>query len=148
VSPGITLVNVVVPGDTAGPVVVPGDTAGPVVVPGDTAGSVVVPDSEDSGDDSDDNVDYDTQQSLIADLCLTPDIDEELDYGNEFDTADPNIDEEEEHSEEECANSPPMDEKDSCSFLKTDNLSTKIASFPKLKETIETNFCCKLCMLE
>jgi len=98
--------------------------------------------------DGDEDVDYNTQQLLIAEWCLTPDINAKLDYGVKFNTADPIIDEEEEDNEEECANSSPVNGEDSRSFLETDNLSMKIVLFPILKETIKTNFCCKLCMLQ
>jgi len=82
-------------------------------------------------------------------LLLTPDIDPELDNGNEFCTTDAVIKEEDEDINGELPDSPSLLKIDSPSFLETDNLSMKIVSFPPcLKNTIETNFCCKICMLQ
>jgi len=99
-------------------------------------------------DNSNDDEDFEVQQDVINDLSLSPDIDQELDYGNEFSTADTVIEEEDKDSNEELPDSPSLLKEDSPCFLEMDNLSMKIVLFPKLKDTIESNFCCKICMLQ
>jgi len=69
-------------------------------------------------------------------------------YGNEFSTADTAIEEEDEDSNGELPDSPSLLKDDSPSFLEIDNLSIKIVSYPWLKDTIESDFCCKICMLQ
>jgi len=161
--PGLFELAVVTPGSpgvtmrTPSPPVCPVVNAGPSVLPMEQTvlpqphvlfcESVNANDSNDSHD-SDDDEDFEVQQAVIAELSLSPDIDPELDNGNEFCTTDAIIEEEDEDIDVELPDSTLEEKIDSPSFLETDNLSMKIVSFPHLKETIETNICCKICMLE
>jgi len=115
--PGLFKLPVVTPGSpgvtvcTPSPPVCPVINAGPSVLPIEWTllpqPHVLFCESVNANDsnDSDDNEDFEVQQAVIAELSLSPDIDPELDNGNEFCTTDAIIEEEDEDIDVELPDS-------------------------------------------